>query len=476
MEQGYLSVSEVNRLFNSVLEGAVPEVRVEGELSEVTRAKSGHYYLTLKDAAAQLSLVMWAGSVRGLTFELKPGLAVQCHGRPNVYEKSGRLQVVATKILLAGEGLLQKKFLELKAKLEKEGLFAAARKRSLPFFPTVVGVVTAGHGAVIHDIMVKIRERMPSTEVRLADVRVQGPGAAEEIAAGIRRLNEEGRAQVIIVGRGGGSLEDLWAFNEEIVVRAIFASTIPIVSGVGHEVDVSLADLAADVRAPTPTAAAEMVVPKRSELITRIADLARRLCDIGRWFEPRVQALDELEGRLQRVGGTFLGERRLRLAALDARLRAIEPATLIERLGGRVALAGEKLARAIARDIAAAYRRLDAVAAGLPRALPPQRLRLLGERVALLENRSTAGIWALFERRRNALERAAVRLETASPRRVLERGFAFVERDGVIVRRAADVRCNDEVRITLGHGTIGARVTEVEESGSIEQNFKKVGS
>jgi len=476
MERAYLSVSEVNRLFNSVLEEAVPEVLVEGELSEVTKAKSGHYYLTLKDAAAQLSLVMWSGSARGLAFELKPGLAVRCHGRPNVYEKSGRLQVVATKILLAGEGLLQKKFLELKAKLEKEGLFAPERKRPLPFFPTVVGVVTAGQGAVIHDIMVKIRERMPSTEVRLTDVRVQGPGAAEEIAAGIRRLNDEGRVQVIIVGRGGGSLEDLWAFNEEVVVRAIFASRIPIVSGVGHEVDISLSDLVADVRAPTPTAAAELVVPKRSDLLTRIAELGRRIGDVGRWFEPRVQTMDELEARLQRVGGTFLSERRLRLAAVDARLKAIEPATLIERLGGRVALAGEKLRRAMGRDLALAQRRLDTAAAGLQRAFPPQRLRLLGERITIFGNRLGAGSNALFERRRNGLERAVVRLETASPRRVLERGFALVERDGVLVRSAEDVRCNEGVRITLGRGAIAATVTAVEEPEASGHEFKKVGS
>jgi exodeoxyribonuclease VII large subunit len=465
MDQAYLSVAEANRYLNNVLETEVPELRIEGELSQVTRANSGHYYLTLKDKAAELSMVMWSGSARGLTFELTPGLAVRCHGRPNVYEKNGRLQIIATRIIPAGEGLLRKKFLELKDKLEKEGLFAPERKRPLPFFPTVIGVVTAGQGAVIHDIMVKIRERMPSTEVRLADVRVQGPGAAEEIAAGIRRLNAEGRAQVLIVGRGGGSLEDLWAFNEEIVVRAIFASKLPVISGVGHEVDVTLADLVADVRAPTPTAAAELVVPKRSELERAIGELGRRLGDVGRWFDPRAQALDELEGRLTRCGAVFFDERRLKLAALEARVRAIEPRSLIERLTGRVAVAHEKLRRGAARDLNAAARRLDGLGASLRRAFPPQRVGLLAERVALLEGRLSGGVLTSFERRRHRFHHAAVRLESASPLRVLERGFALVERDGVIVRDAREVQRDDAVRIRLGRGSLGATVTAVEEGG-----------
>ncbi|MFM1847349.1 MAG: hypothetical protein RL417_823 [Pseudomonadota bacterium] len=462
MERAYLSVSEVNRLFNSVLEEAVPEIRVAGELSEVTKAKSGHIYLTLKDENAQLSMAMWAGAARGLTFELKPGLAVQCLGRPNVYEKNGRLQLIATKIVLAGEGLLQKKFLELKAKLEKEGLFAAERKRPLPFFPTVIGVVTAGQGAVIHDIMVKIQERMPSTEVRLADVRVQGPGAAEEIAAGIRRLNDEGRAQVIIVGRGGGSLEDLWAFNEEIVLRAIFASRIPVVSGVGHEVDVSLSDLVADVRAPTPTAAAEMVVPKRSDLLRLIAELSRRLSDTGRWLEPRAQTLDELEARLSRLGASTLEDRRLRLAAMEAQLKSIEPFALIERLHARLDLYAERFGRAASRDMAAAERRFAGAEAALRRALPPQKLALIGERLAFLSARLAGGVEKLFERRRSALDRVGGQLESVSPQRVLERGFSIVECDGAIVRDAAAVHPSDGIRITLGRGSLAATVTGVE--------------
>lgn len=462
MERPYLSVSEVNRLFNSVLEMGVPEVLVEGELSQVTRAKSGHYYVTLKDRSAELSMVMWSGTARTLTFELTEGLAVRCHGRPNVYEKNGRLQIVATKIIPAGEGLLRKKFLELKAKLEQEGLFAPERKRPIPFFPAVVGVVTAGQGAVIHDIMVKIRERMPSTEVRLADVRVQGPGAAEEIAAGIRRLNAEGRAEVLIVGRGGGSLEDLWAFNEEVVVRAIFASRIPVVAGVGHEVDVTLADLVADVRAPTPTAAAELVVPKRSDLLRLIGEFARRLADTGRWFEPRMQALDELDGRLARCGVTLLEERRLKLAALEARVRSIEPRTLIDRLGARLSLLREKLRRSAGRDLSAVTLRLEGAAAALRRSFPPQRLAVLGGRVAALEGRLVAGIRSGLDRAGHRVTAAGGRLEASSPERVLERGFALVERDGVVLREASDIHPAEAVRVRLGRGSFGATVTAVE--------------
>ena len=206
----------------------------------------------------------------------------------------------------SGEGDLQRKFLELKARLEKEGFFATERKRPLPFLPKAVGVVTSKTGAVIHDMMVKIRERFPSMPVYLAETRVQGEGAASEIAEALRKIDASGLVDVIIVARGGGSLEDLWAFNEEEVVKAVFACRTPVISGVGHEVDTTLCDFAADVRAPTPTAAAEMCVPKVSDLLVRIAELERRLRDSDRWLQPRAQRVDELAGRLgTRVSGAL---------------------------------------------------------------------------------------------------------------------------------------------------------------------------
>lgn len=300
MPRRFLSITELVGVVQGVLEAELPEIAFEGEVSQITKAASGHFYLTLKDDKSQIPVVIWRGLAQTIKFDLKAGVSIRCSGRPNLYHASGKFQFVLTYLELAGEGALQKKFLELKARLEKEGLFTQERKRPIPFFPKAVGVVSSKTGAVIHDIMVKIHGRMPSIPVFLVDVRVQGEGSAEEIAAGIQQLDASGLVDVIIVARGGGSLEDLWAFNEEIVVRAIFASKTPVVSGVGHEVDVTLADFVADIRAPTPTAAAEMVVPKRDDLLVLIADYERRLLDGDRWFRPKEQRLDELAIRLDK--------------------------------------------------------------------------------------------------------------------------------------------------------------------------------
>lgn len=300
MPRRFLSITELVGVVQGVLEAELPEIAFEGEVSQITKAASGHIYLTLKDEKSQIPVVIWRGLAQTIKFDLKAGVSIRCSGRPNLYNVSGKFQFVLTYLELAGEGALQKKFLELKAKLEKEGLFAPERKRPIPFFPKAVGVVTSKTGAVIHDIMVKIQGRMPAMPVFLVDARVQGEGAAEEIAAGVQQLDASGLVDVIIVARGGGSLEDLWAFNEEVVVRAIFASKTPIVSGVGHEVDVTLTDFVADVRAPTPTAAAEMVVPKRDDLLALISDYERRLLDSDRWFRPKEQRLDELAIRLDK--------------------------------------------------------------------------------------------------------------------------------------------------------------------------------
>ncbi|MCB0339907.1 MAG: exodeoxyribonuclease VII large subunit, partial [Bdellovibrionales bacterium] len=339
----YLTVSTLNRLFNTALEREFPSVDFEAEISQISRPASGHLYLTLKDEQSQLAGVLWRGTAAKIGFELEPGMAVLCHGRPNVYQGTGRLQVVISRIVLAGEGLLQKKFLELKAKLEKEGLFAQDRKRQLPFLPKAVGVVTSASGAVIKDIMVKIHERMPPMQVYLVPVRVQGEGAAAEIASAIKLLNESELVDVIIVGRGGGSLEDLWAFNEEIVVRAIFASRIPVVSGVGHEVDIALSDLVADLRAPTPTAAAEMVVPKRKDLLARILELEGRFKDTSRWLRPKEQGVDEFELRLNSTISNMLTRARLKVATYEGKLGSLEPKRFLALLNQRIILNQDRM-------------------------------------------------------------------------------------------------------------------------------------
>ncbi len=271
------SVSEITREVKRVIHDGFGTLWVEGEISGYKRHTSGHHYFTLKDSGAQISCAMWRQSTLRLGFQPQDGMKVQAWGNLEVYEPAGRYQLIVTVMRPSGIGELQRAFEQLVAKLKAEGLFDLERKQSLPEFPERVGLVTSADGAALHDMVTVAARRWPAAELILAPVKVQGPGAAEEIASAIRLFNRSDRADVLIVGRGGGSLEDLWAFNEEAVARAIFASRIPVVSAVGHEVDVTIADFVADVRAPTPSAAMEIVLPDRNEIADRIADLSRRL-------------------------------------------------------------------------------------------------------------------------------------------------------------------------------------------------------
>ncbi len=455
----YLSVTQLTTLINSSLESEYPKMCFAGEISEVNLWSSGHLYVTLKDPASQVNAVMWRSSVGSLRFKPKAGDVVNCIGRPNLYHKTGRFQMVVTSMQPAGEGMLQRKFLELKEKLEKEGLFDPTRKRALPFLPRVIGVVTSGQGAVIHDIMVRIRERMPNLVVYLADAKVQGPGAAHEIADGVRQLNQHGEVEVIIVARGGGSLEDLWAFNEEVVVRAIFASRVPVISGVGHEVDVTLADLVADVRAPTPTAAAEMVVPKRAELLLRIEELERRLCDTDRWFQPLGQALDESAARLsQRMSGV-VEEARLALSASEAKLRSIHPLKIVAALQARVESQRARLLNAKFQIVAQASKSLELKAGALQRAFPLQRIHMLQERVQRCRERLSFSMEKSIQRQGHKLDALGEKLRAVDPRRVLERGFAVVEVGGRVVRTTDQLTLGEVIKVSFAQGAVKAAVT-----------------
>ncbi|MBI3986133.1 MAG: exodeoxyribonuclease VII large subunit [Lentisphaerae bacterium] len=270
-------VSEVTRLIRSVLEDEVGEVWVEGELSNLRRPSSGHWYFTLKDEQAQLSAVMFRGHQRGVRFEPRDGLKVRAFGQISVYEKSGQVQLVVRLLEESGIGALQAAFEKLKLKLQGEGLFDPARKRPIPAFPQHIGIVTSPTGAALRDILNILFRRYPNLHVVLVPVRVQGDGAAGEIAEAIERLNRHGGVDVMIVGRGGGSLEDLWCFNEEIVARAIVRSGIPVISAVGHEIDFTIVDFVADLRAPTPSAAAELVIRPKAEFERSLREQARRL-------------------------------------------------------------------------------------------------------------------------------------------------------------------------------------------------------
>ncbi len=455
----YLSVSDVTRLVNDILEIQFPQLLFKGEISQMTVAQSGHIYFTIKDEGAQLSCAMWAGVARTLSFKPKVGMSVRCHGRPNVYAQNGRFQIVVHRLFEDGEGELQRRFLELKQRLERDGFFAIERKRALPFLPKAVGLVTSKTGAVIHDMMVKIRERFPSMVVYLADTRVQGEGAATEIADAIRRMDRSGLVDVIIVARGGGSLEDLWAFNEEEVVKAVFSCSRPIVSGVGHEVDVTLCDLAADVRAPTPTAAAEMVVPRVSDLMQRVAELERRLSDTDRWLQPRVQRIDELSMRMQSRLSALSKEASLRLRAAELSLARIKPDRVLELLRTRCDFFETHLRKAAVSMHRAASEVVLSYADRLRRASPQGAV---ANGVTVVDSLCERLVGATG---RNVLQASATvtaveqRLQSVSPQAVLERGYSIVSVCGKSVRSIAEVKVGDVVDVRVSDGVISGTVT-----------------
>jgi len=360
------TVSQLVGRARELLEGAFPRVWVEGEISNFKPHSSGHYYFTLKDATSQLRCAMFKATNRFLKFRLEDGLKVLACGRLSIYTARGDFQLILEAVEPAGVGALQLAFEQLKRRLAAEGLFDPARKRPLPEFPRRIAVVTSPTGAAIRDILNVTGRRSPLADISVYPVRVQGAGAAEEIARALERLNAVGGWDVIICGRGGGSLEDLWAFNEEAVARAIAASRIPVISAVGHEVDFTIADFAADVRAETPTAAAEMVVRDRRELLDRVRSLRRFLAAglserlkslrqrLGRLvssavlqrprrvLEPLAQRLDDLTGALLGLLRSRLQLARERLRGLAAELEALSPLqvlgrgySLVYRLPGR---------------------------------------------------------------------------------------------------------------------------------------------
>ncbi|MBW2688737.1 MAG: exodeoxyribonuclease VII large subunit [Deltaproteobacteria bacterium] len=331
-----LTVSGLVALLQEVVESNFVTVTVEGEISNFAAPASGHWYFTLKDSGAQLRGVMFRNRNRLVDNPPQNGMQVVCSGTVTVYVARGEMQLVVDTLAQGGQGQLQASFEALKEKLDYEGLFAVERKRPLPAFPQSVGIVTSASGAAIHDILTILRRRAPDVHLMLRPVKVQGEGAAEEIAAAIEELNQYGGLDVLIVGRGGGSLEDLWAFNEELVARAIAGSEVPVISAVGHETDFTIADFVADLRAPTPSAAAELVAKNRQELEAHLDHLIIRLQSrIDQSLSLVAERLSGLEGRLKLTARDFTAlpddvadlEKRLSLA-MNAKVRQY-----IDRLG-----------------------------------------------------------------------------------------------------------------------------------------------
>jgi exodeoxyribonuclease VII large subunit len=354
-ERRIYTISQLNRQSRLVLESKLSAVWVEGEISNFKHHSSGHMYLTLKDESAQISAAFFSQYQRGLKFQLKDGLKVLAFCRVSIYEARGQYQLYIERVEPQGVGALQLAFQQLKERLAKEGLFDEERKRPIPKFPKTVGVITSPTGAAIHDILNVVNRRFCGTHILLHPVKVQGEGAAEEIAAAIATMNEQAEADVLIVGRGGGSLEDLWAFNEEPVARAVFGSRIPVISAVGHESDWTICDLVADLRAPTPSAAAELVVSSRLELEERLRRHRERLdFAINGMFErcqeqlsslagsaafrqPRY-LLDQFTGRVDELGRRmenrltgFVDSNRQIFQGIMGRLNALNPLAILER-------------------------------------------------------------------------------------------------------------------------------------------------
>jgi len=349
----FLSVSELNELIKGTLETRLDSVWVQGEISNYRVPPSGHCYFTLKDDRSQICAVLFRRQGMALRFTPENGMAVLCLGKISIYSARGDLQLYVEDMEPQGQGALYLAFEQLKKKLAAEGLFAPERKKPLPFLPAAIGIVSSDRGAALHDMLRIIRDRYADRRVVIRPVKVQGDGAAREIAAGIADLNRFGQVDVILVGRGGGSLEDLWAFNEEIVARAIAASKIPVVSAVGHEIDFTIADFVADLRAPTPTAAAELILPRKRDLREQLrsfelrlfremassVDAARenlqawvkRLADPGRKLRENQQRLDDLALDLAKRLRERVRQSRNRLAELAGRLGALSPLAVLER-------------------------------------------------------------------------------------------------------------------------------------------------
>jgi len=429
------AVSDLVRAARLMLEGRFSDVRVEGEVSGFTRSGPGHIYFCLKDEVAQIDCVMWNRDARRLAFRVEDGLLARCRGRLTIYEGRGKFQLAVTEIEPAGAGALAVAFEQLKQKLAAEGLFDPARKRPIPYVPRRIAVVTSPTGAVIRDIVRVAHRRFP-VPILLVPTVVQGEGASIRIAAALRAAAAVSDVDVIVLARGGGSLEDLWAFNEEPVARAIAACRVPVISAVGHETDFTIADFVADLRASTPSAAAEHAVPVADELRDELFVLHRR---VVRAVEAQLHA-----GRLALERG-------------QARLG--DPRRLLDQRRQRLDDFAGRGAGALRRRLAGERTRLRDVELALYRGHPQRRIAHQRAALLTLARRLESAAAAAITRRRRALEAATGKLDALSPFKVLDRGYSLARGpDGHLVTRAGQVQPGDALRVTLRDGEIESRV------------------
>ncbi len=434
-----LTVSRLTALIRSTLEENFDQLWVEGELSNLGTPASGHLYFTLKDGGAQLRCVMFKGAAKNLRFRLKDGMGLILRGRLSVYEQRGEYQLVAEYAEPLGIGALQLAFEQLKERLAKEGLFDASRKQPLPLLPQRIGVVTTPTGAAIHDILTVVNRRFANVQLLIVPVRVQGEGAAAEIAAAIDDLNSYGGVDVMIVGRGGGSLEDLWAFNEEVVARAISRSRIPVISAVGHEIDVTIADFVADLRAATPSAAAELVVRSKQELESQVESLAHRL----------VREMTQL-----------LRGKRAELERQSQLLR--DPTLLLGRLAQRLDDQSARLSLALSATLGRRQERVAALIRHLRILSPSLQVERCRERILTHSARMEQGVRRLLDGRHEEAAVLAARLQTLSPLETLARGYAVARilPGRRVVRDGGELVPGARLEIVLHRGRALCRVEE----------------
>ena len=435
-DNSILSVASLNRLVRECLESNFPLTWVSGEISNLTYAASGHVYFSLKDASAQVRCVMWRSRAQLLGWRLENGQKVEARALVSFYEPRGEFQLNIEAIRRAGQGDLFERFLRLKAKLESEGLFAPEAKRPLPSFPRHLAIVTSLQAAALRDVLTTLHRRAPHLHITLFPTLVQGEGAGEKIAAAVNQVIGT-NCDAIILCRGGGSIEDLWAFNEECVARAIRASHIPVITGIGHETDFTIADFAADLRAPTPTAAAEIISPDRDALLARLAELQRQLAR-----------------RMERA----LAEQQQRLDWLASRL--LHPAERIRQRSAELQIFGQRLLRALRQDSAANQLRLTNAGQRLQTSRPQPGN--LAEHLNHLHYRLNHQARWQISQQAAKLNALASGLSQLDPKAVLARGYTLaIGPDGRAVRDASSLSPGNALKLSFAHGSAGVTVDQV---------------
>jgi exodeoxyribonuclease VII large subunit len=438
-----LTVSQLTQSIKSLLEGSYRFVHIRGEISNLRIPSSGHRYFILKDFSAQIRSVLFRQQERYLSGQVEDGQQVICHGRVSIYEQRGEYQLIVDIIEHVGSGSLQIAFEELKRRLAAEGLFDAAKKKPVPAFPQNIIIISSPTGAAIHDFLTVWRRRRSIATIRLMPVRVQGAGAGDEIARAIDRANTVTATDIIVLCRGGGSIEDLWAFNEEVVARAIAGSSVPVVTGIGHEIDFTIADFCADLRAPTPTGAAEHIIPDTGLLAEKLARLEKKLT-----FS-MAQLLAGEERRLDN-SNRILARYRENLQGLVLRLD----------------LSVHRFSRACQLLLRAREQRLAKLQARLSLQTPTHRLRYSGLRLEHLSTLLVQQIERILRHRESRLGAQAALLNSVSPLATLARGYAIVRKkdrqpeDWTVVTRFSEVRPGEEVNILLGQGSLNCEVLE----------------